>query len=76
MLLAIFTSSAAANFAIWVIIVFARIGLVVLFIRVSGVPVPQWAWQALGIVCAAIFFIILIIFLVSFAGQPGPMFGH
>ena len=73
-LFGIFTTNAFANMAIWFIIIVAIIALVALYIRVSGAPVPPWLWQAVMIVVAALIFIFLIIVLVHFANQPGPMF--
>ncbi len=40
--------------AIFIVLLLAIIGLVIIFVRVSGVPVPQWVWQVIGIVVAAV----------------------
>lgn len=74
-LLAVFTSSPMANFAIWVIIFVTVVGLVMIFLRVAGYNPPQWFFQAVGLVVAAVIIIALIVFLVEFAGSPRPMIG-
>jgi CheY-like chemotaxis protein len=54
-----------AEFAILIIAVVAFCALVMLFARVAGFAIPQWVWQAVGIVLAAVFFIWLIKFLAA-----------
>jgi hypothetical protein len=75
MLFAFWTSNAIADFAIWVVIAICIIGLVYLYVKASGVPVPPWFWNALFLVIGAIIIIMLIVFIASFGGRSGPVFG-
>lgn len=46
--------------AIIIVILLAVAGLVMIFVRQSGVPVPGWLGQAIGIVVAAVVIILAI----------------
>ncbi len=50
--------------AIAVVAALAICGLVVIFSKVSGVPIPPWVWQVIGIVVAAV----VIIWAIRFIG--------
>ncbi len=42
------------EFAIAIVVILAVCGLVLIFTRVAGITLPQWVWQVLGIVIAAV----------------------
>ena len=51
--------------AIAVVIVIAIIAIVAIFVRVAGIPIPNWVWQILGIVVCAFLVILAIKFVLS-----------
>ncbi len=54
-----------AQWCIALIIIIAVVAILFIFIRVSGVNIPQWVWQVIGIVIAAIVCIVAIRFLLT-----------
>ncbi len=50
------------EFAIAIVVFLAICGLVLIFCRVTGLNPPQWLWQVVGIVVAAIIIIAAIRF--------------
>lgn len=56
----VYGSYSIGQLAIMVVIVLAVFGLVWVFVRQSGVPVPPWLGQVIGIVFAAVVIIIAI----------------
>jgi hypothetical protein len=53
------------DIAIAVVIVIAVIAVVAIFVRVAGIPIPQWVWQILGVVVCAFLVILAIRFLLA-----------
>ncbi len=51
-----------AEIAIFIVLLLGIIGLVLIFVRVSGVQVPQWVWQVIGLVIAMVVIIAAIRF--------------
>lgn len=48
-----------------VVVVIALIAVVAIFVRVAGIPIPNWVWQILGVVVCAFLVILAIKFLLS-----------
>jgi|HubBroStandDraft_2_1064218.scaffolds.fasta_scaffold57779_3 hypothetical protein len=53
------------QFLITIVIVAAAIGLVLIFLRVAGIPIPPWFWNVVFIVIAAAVVICAIRFVFS-----------
>jgi peptidoglycan/LPS O-acetylase OafA/YrhL len=73
-LFAFWTANPIADFAIWVVIFVCIAGLVLLYCQYAGWNPPPWFWRAIGLVVGAVIIIMLIVFIASFAGRPGPVF--
>ncbi len=46
--------------AVAIIVVIAVVAIVVIFVRSSGIPIPNWVWQILGVVLCAIVAVVAI----------------
>ena len=36
-----------------VVVIIALVAVVAIFVRVAGIPIPNWVWQILGVVVCA-----------------------
>lgn len=53
------------DIAVAVIVLLAVLAIVVIFVRSSGIPVPAWVWQILGVVICAALAVVAIRFVLS-----------